>query len=69
MTENKVKVKCPECDNPEADFLGFFTISGYDEKKLEDVITHQNHYKCLGCKQAFTKERTDSNKHDEFIKT
>ena len=45
MTTNKVDVICPNCDNPETDFLGIISTEE----------TKTNLYKCLKCHQQFTK--------------
>jgi len=62
MTINEVNVICPLCGNDKADFCGFLS-----ESKSKGVIIELNHYKCLGCNKGFFIERTDSNKHDEFL--
>jgi len=59
MTTNIVEVACPNCNNPEADFMGIIVI----EK------TETNFYKCLKCRRQFIKKRTDQNLHSDFMES
>jgi len=67
MTVNEVNVTCPLCGNDKADFCGFYSESTHDKITKEKIIIQKNHYKCLGCNKGFFVERTDANKHEEFL--